>query len=329
MDIDRKTAFARGLPGRFYDAYFINEYGKIEALRSTRYNTCFSVVLITVDGHGDVDPSEGAHLESIKALAKVVTDSVRNCDVAGMACDRELVVILPETDYFGSLIAVRKLTKAAGQIARKGRLSAVITQATFPRDGKGFGELLSTAAKRARERKESVWERQGLKDRLFWEIIGELSGRPYSGFDNSSFEAGSGQDLTEFFIDGINELVLNEVMRAPQKRGVLYYASKSISSLPVLKALNSAGALATRVFLVGEPDGNLSEVKSATPIPLDDPRLKEFLFTFFLNEDSGYALVCKENWGATFSCFHTADPVLVEGLISKFQGEYSLQENFG
>lgn len=328
MDIEKST-IARGLPGRFYDAYFINEYGKIEALRSMRYNACFSVVLITIDGPGGGGESEGALSETLKALANMVTESVRNCDVAGMAGDRELAVILPETDYFGSLIAVRKLTRAAGQIARKGRLSAVITQATFPRDGKSFEELLGAAASRARERKESVWERDGLKDRLFWEIIGELSGRPYSGFDNSSFEAGSGQDLTEFFIDGINELVLSEAMRAPQKRGVLYYASKSISSLPVLKALSSAGSLATRVFLVGEPDGGLAEVKGATPIPLDDPRLKEFLFTFFLNEDSGYALLCKESWGATFSCFHTADPVLVEGLITKFQGEYSLQENFG
>jgi len=65
------------------------------------------------------------------------------------------------------------------------------------------------------------------------------------------------------------------------------------------------------------------------PLALDDPRLKETFFTFLMTEETSYALICKENWGSTFSCFHSSDPVLVEGLITKFQNEYSLKEQLG
>jgi hypothetical protein len=334
LDIEtRPTQFKKVFPARFYDTYFVTEYGKLESLRASRYNTVFSVVLINITGfEGRLMLEDSAALEFMRKAAATILDSVRNCDVAGLADERQVVVILPETDYFGSLITLRKLSKALTAVVPKDKsdVSVVLTQATFPKDGKGYGELLGTAMRRSSERRESYWEKMDLRGKLFWEIVGELSGKVYRGYDNSSFDAGGAHDLTGGFIDQINELVVGEVARAPQRRGILYLAAKKITpALPLVKGLSGVGATATKIFLVGETDESAAEIKNASMICLDDPRMRETFFTFFMSEDSAYALICKENWGATYSCFHSADPYLVEGLITKFQVEYSLQEQFG
>ncbi|MBI2414001.1 MAG: hypothetical protein HYV24_12430 [Deltaproteobacteria bacterium] len=331
MDSEAKSALARKLvPGRFYDGFFVSEYGRLEALRAARYNSAFSVVILTLDGGAQLD--EGAGLDALRAAAKACVDSIRNCDVAGLTDDGQITVILPETDWFGSLAASRKISRAvsAGLAKGKGRLSLILSNATFPKDGHGYGEVVAAALKRASDRKESVWEKEGFRGRLFWEILGDLTARGQKGTGCATFDAGANQDLNEFFLDQINDFVAKEVLRSPQRRGIAYFAFRNIDpGLPLLKSLNASGALSAKVFLVGEGGARALEIKNATAILLDDPRFKETFFTFYLSEDAGYALVCKENWGETFSCFHTSDEFLVEGLITKFQNEYSLQEQLG
>ena len=332
MEIGTKSGASRKpYHERLYDACFVNEYGKIESLRASRYNTCFSVVLLSVDGGGGSPEGEDAGWhEFFGRLSSRVVESVRNCDVVGLGDKGRLLVILPEADHFGSLMTLRKLSRSVEPVSSGTPFSVNLTQATFPGDGKSFAELVGAATARVEIQKESLWEKLGLKNKLFWEIMGELTALAPSGYDNSCFEAGGDRAVTEFFIDQLDELIVKEISRTPQKRGILYFSSKKISQrLPLVKNLNAAGAFSTRVFLVGEPEDSASEIRTATPLVLDDPRLREIFFTFYLNEGSGYALVCKENWGATYSCFHTADKHLVEGLITKFQSEYSLQEQLG
>jgi len=315
-----------------YDSNFINEYGRIESLRASRYNTSYSIVLISVEngskGRNGTD-FDSSH-EFVRALASRVVESVRNCDIVGRADEKRLLVILPEADYFGSLMTVRKLSKSIEQISDEAPFPIIITQATFPRDGKTFPQLMGKALTEVELQKESLWEKLGLKNKLFWEVMGELTNMAPVGYDNSCFEAGTDRHVTEFFMDQLDELIVKEISRAPQKRGILYFSAKRISQrLPLVKNLNAAGAFSTRVFLVGEPEDGIADIHSAAPITLDDPRLRETFFTFYLTEGGGYALICKENWGATYSCFHTADEHIVKGLITKFQSEYSLQEQLG
>lgn len=330
MATDTKTQpGSAGLSEKFHNAQFIQEYGKLESLRAVRLNTSFALVLINVSGLDGAlsavkDPKI---LGGLQKVAAAIVEAVRNCDVVGMTDTKQIVAILPETDYFGALGLVRKLAMATEHL--KGQIDAVVTfsHATFPKDGKSYEELLTTARKRTAERLDSIWEKLSLDDKLFWEIVEGLFSRGYKGFDNSCFDAGMGFELTEFFMDQINDLVLKEVKRSPQKKSIVYFSAKKVTpTLPIAKSLASAGGLAAKIYLAGECEGSAREYKNSALINLDDPRLKETFFTFFLNENSAYALVCKENWGATFSCFHTSDPHVVEGLINKFYFEYSLQE---
>lgn len=246
-----------------------------------------------------------------------------------MADDGRIVIILPETDYFGSLTVARKLGGATEPLRKEG-VSIIFSQATFPKDGKNYGELLTAARARAGEMARSFWHRFGFEDKLFWEIIGALLGEKRNGFDNATFDAGAGFELNEFFVDRINGMIVKEIKRSPHKKGILYFTAKRVSaSLPFVKSLASAGTFATKVFLAGAREEGMGEVSNAKAEDIEDERLRETFLTLFLNEYSGYALACREGWGDTFSCFHSSDPYLVEGLINKFQKEYSLKEQLG
>lgn len=328
MAMDSKSInIKKTAPGKLYDTFFVSEYGKLESVRAGRYNTQFSILLLNIDGI-DTPIHDDEAGEFIKKNTNKILEAIRPCDVAGMADDRQVAIILPETDYFGSLIAIRKITKSLSTALtyENPPKKVIMSQATFPNDGRGYGALISTASKRMNDKKESLWEKNEFRTKLFWEILGDISGTTYKGFENASFDLGGGQTLSESFIDQINELIIKEITLAPHKRGIAFFAAKKLSSLPAINTLGHIGTLSTKVFLVGQSEDSLRDVKNATPIFLDDPRLRETFFTFYLTEDSGYSLICRENWGATFSCFHSSDAYLVDGLINKFQLEYSLQE---
>ncbi len=340
MAIETKTAEAStggkgaSLPDKFHNASFINEYGKLETLRAIRRSTPFSIILANVAGfegalsrHKNLKMPAAAH-----KVAAAIISSGRSSDVVGMTGDNQIVIVMPETDYFTSLALVRKLSDATDAMLRDGVIDCAVTYAlsTFPRDGKTYDELLRTANCRFAERKSSLWDKLGLDGKLFWEILEGLLNRGYKGFDNSCFDAGAGFELTEFIMDQINDLIVKEIKRSPHRKAVAYFsASRIAASFPVVKGLASAGALEAKIYIAGEGDGEIHDMKNASLILLDDPRFKDTFFTLFLDENSGYALVCKENWGATFSCFHTSDPCMVEGLINKLYKEYSLHEHPG
>ena len=94
-----------------------------------------------------------------------------------------------------------------------------------------------------------------MRNRIFWEAVGELASSSFKDPCNASFDAGAGQALSEFFMDQINELILKDIVRNQQKRGIMYLASRKVSSaMPAARFLNATAAFTTKVFLVGGAD---------------------------------------------------------------------------
>ena len=304
---------------KFYDAAFMREYGRIESCRAARFGNPFSVVVISAEDAGEL-PRE---------VAEGVLGSIRGSDVAGVLAGGRIAVLLPETNYFGALSTIRKLTLSLkpGSSSTK---TLFFSEATFAKDARSFTGMVEAAMEKLKEKRLSLREILDIDAKFFWEIIGDIFSRNCDGISNATFDAGAGHRLPGFFIDQVNEMIVREIQRNPRRKGILYFSAPRISpDLPIIRALGETGVTATRVFLAGKHEGNLVGFKNATPVYLDDPRLADTFFTFYLSEDSGYALILKENWGETYSCFHTSDPYLVEGLIYKFQTEYSLQEQLG
>ena len=320
-------------PGRFHNAFFVTEYGKLEVLKAERYNKKLSIILTHIGGLNNLKKKmeKNELLAFLKELIKGMMQALRNCDVVGMVEDKKLVAILPETDYFGSCIAVRKLKKAVENLTTKDQphASIIFSNVSYPKDGKGYGELLAAADKMVNEQEEGLWLKLGFEGKPFWEIISLLlSGAGYEEKDAVPFDIGKDLNLPAFYLDRLQEMIFQEIVRDPKRRGILYLGVRKIlPNLPVLKVLDTIGATSTKIFIVGEGAGEKKwSLPNMTPIYLSDARLLETFFLFFLGEDISYAVACKERWGEQYSCFHTVDQYLIEGLINKFQREYSLHE---
>ncbi|MBE9528924.1 MAG: hypothetical protein IME99_06770 [Proteobacteria bacterium] len=317
---------------KLYGTSFIEEYGRIESSRSARFSTSYSLLTIELEGVDLGAQSSASADDDAASKAKRFISStlgaLRDCDIVALTKKNRLVVLLPQTDCFGAFVLVRKLRKGAESFSKKyPDVTAHYTHSTFGVDGRDYLELYKRTEERAEEQKRSLWNSLGLEKRLFWETIGALFAEPHTGNYNANFDAGQEYELSEFFMDRVNELIIKEVKRSPRRRGILYFSTGKITAnMPILKAIADLGMTKTKIFLSGEQEGEEVSIGNTLPIYLDDPRLKETFFTLFLNEDFGYALLARETWGASYTCFHTSDPFLVEGLINKFQHEYSLQE---
>ncbi len=324
---------------KLHDAAFLDEYGRLESLRAARYNTSFSVVLISLNYGGSADGEKRRDtrmpLGCPPALASAVTgaivDSIRDCDVIGTSSAGNLLCLLPETDYFGSLVAIRKISRAiAGVGDTHPEVSATLAHATFPRDGRWYADLVAHAGRIAEQKKRSLWEERGMGRMLFWEIISEFYRGGIKGIASNCFDAGAGHELPASLLDRLLDQIIDEIKRVPNRKGIVYIHPRGeAASRSVAQALSSMPRTSAKVFVVAAGPEAEREMPHATIVPIDDERLGETSFVLFLSEDSGYALICRENWGGSYSCFHTSDSYLVEGLITKFQIEYSLQVQLG
>ena len=305
----------------------MEEYGRIESCRAERFGTSFSVALVHFDRGEGGQPGELASF--LKGVLPPILSVTRDCDVAGMIDEERLLMVLPHTDYFDSLNVVRKLRKAAAAAAGGLCRRIHISHATFPRDARGFGELVGAAEKRLAQRSRSLWERMGLEGKLFWEILAQLKGVTNEGLDYACFDTGEGLEFPTSLLQRLTEMVIQEVIRSPDKRGILYLGlGDTTPDQPILKLLRSVGETATRIFVVSKEEEMDWEITGAVPIHIGDLRLSDTFFTLFFSEETAYAVIASESWGGQYSCFHTSDPCLVEGLITKLQRDYNLQEQF-
>ena len=311
---------------RYFKRDFVIEYGTLESLRSERYGIPFSLALIEATNAG-----VGLESEIQKMLVDKTLEVMRECDLVTELNGQRIAVFQPHTDYFGSIIAVKKLAHAIEDLTREhGEIPSVtISQGTYPKDANSFEELMDVASRRMNAKRESLWEQLGLKSKSFWEAVAIITSAERDTEYHSCFEYGPNEDGGDTVLDQINKVVLTEISRTPKKRGYAYLGLKTITSdLHIKDTLTGFDKCATRIYLVGDVKKDAKVISdSSTTISISDQRLSDTFFTLFLNEDMAYAIICKEEWGDSHSCFHTSDTYLVEGLISKFQKDYSLQDH--
>jgi len=321
-------------------SYFV-DYAAKEFYKSRRYGRQFSLVIVSVDNLEQMRKTAGRELFrcATRDIVAAVLRVARDADILAKVSENEYYVLLPETDYFGALMFLRRAAEevrkeeSVRKLAERCPVLLSMGAATFPKDGEDFDELLHRCRDRVEEQRGSILRRLHLPDfepGAFWELVDMLlqdSARLPESSPSSRLPADP-----ELFA-AVQHEAAREIGRDPRARGLLYLGAGSraassprLACLPDADLAARAGDSSVRVYLLG-PHGNAAEDPIAehplvTPVFLDgDQRLGSHQFLFFLSENAAYALIQRPGE----QLFHTSDVPLVDALVAKLQALYDLQ----
>lgn len=328
----------QGLRDRETGAYtlsYFSDYATKEIYKARRYGRAFSLLTFSLDNLNTLRTRLGhtAVRQAQQIILRVLGHVIRDSDVVARATEQEFHVLLPETDYFGGLMFLRRALTAvaeepdAKQIEAKLSLGLTGGVATFPRDGDDFDELLICCRRRMDERRGSLHHHLRLEPLPFWDEVELLLGNSKSPkLPEASGEPTRRGKVADVLFEELQAEIGREFLRDPMARGLLYVGGPSVKAdLPIIRALDNApGDFAPRVYVLGR-HADLQEHPAMTPVFLEgDDRLTRHEFLLWMGDGSAYALLQRRGRGATWG-FHTSDPTLVEGLVSKLQTAYDLQ----
>jgi diguanylate cyclase (GGDEF)-like protein len=328
----------QGLRDRETGAYtlsYFTDYATKEIYKARRYGRSFSLLTFSIDNLSGIRTRLGpaAARQAQQVVLRVISQMTRDADVVARAGEHEFHVLLPETDFFGGLMFLRRALASLGDDpdgrALEARLPFGLTGgcATFPRDGDDFDELLMRCRRRMEERRGSLHHQLHLDPLPFWEEVELLLGNARSPrLPDTAGEPARRGKVADVLFDELQLEVARELLREPAARGLVYVGGPLIrSDLNIVRGLDvPANDFAPRVYVLGKR-ADLVTHPTVTPVFLEgDEHLARHEFLLWLGDGLAYALLQRRGRGATWG-FHTSDPTLVEGLVSKLQAAYDLQ----
>ncbi|RJS19206.1 diguanylate cyclase [Corallococcus sp. H22C18031201] len=319
-----------------YNLSYFTDYASKEIYKARRYGRTFSLLTFSVDNLPLVRVRLGAAeaKKAVRGIIRALSRIIRDSDVIAKASDQEFYLLLPETDFFGAMMFVRRAVAAvreepeAQEVEQRLPLALVGGASTFPKDGEDFDELVHRCRRRMDERRASLQRRLMLDGLPFWDEVDLLLGNPTSPRLPSDERAEPSRrgKVADVLFDELQAEIARELVRDPGQRGLLYVGGPEIrAELPIASGLESAPPdMASRIYLLGRR-GDLESHPALTPVFLEgDERVTRHEFILWLSETAAYALIQRRGRGATWG-FHTSDTAVVDGLISKLQAEYDLQ----
>lgn len=319
-----------------YNLSYFTDYASKEIYKARRYNRVFSLLTFSIDTLPQVKVRLGAGeaVRATRGIIRALSRIVRDSDVLAKASEQEFYLLLPETDFFGAMMFVRRAIATVREeaevqaIEARIPLSLVSGAATFPKDGDDFDELVHRCRKRMDEKRLSLHRKLLLDGLSFWEEVELLLGSaasPKLPVDEAAEPSRRGK-VSDALFEELQWEIARELLRDPTSRGVLYVGGPEIrAQMPIALGLEGvSGDFAPRVYVLGRR-ADLDSHAALTPVFLEgDERMAKHEFVLWLSEHSAYALLQRRGHGATWG-FHTSDTAVVDGLIQKLQAEYDLQ----
>ncbi|RMF47920.1 MAG: response regulator [Deltaproteobacteria bacterium] len=282
--------------------------------------------------------------DALDRMIGIVNGVLRDADMLARLEPGHYVIMLPETDYWGSLVAQQRIRRVLdGAVAvsdgkRTMPLKVLMRSAAFPVDGDDFDTLLAVAARRQERLKKSLYLRTGMEKESFWATVRRLLGTPddYS-FDGDRFEI---SDRLRAFEDERTSRYLRipesrreellaafcgDLVESRRIRGIIYLASADFDrDRARVPAIDTIERSATNLFLLGGSRRVAWDMQRVVPIHIDDEQLRRLVVMLYLNEDHAYALFARRRKDELVG-FHTSDFYFVENMIAKLQRHYRLQ----
>ena len=317
-----------------YTYSFFEDSLRRQIFIASRYSRPFSIVYLKIHNYVNLIESFGREVvrSSVRKIINKVEGVIRDSDIMAVRGEEEFCILLTETDYFGSIMAMKRIEDGIAGIkyVSDGESSMpvnmLVMSASYPRDGSDIKGLMEAVTKRTEEVKESLFQHLELSDKGFWEsvdiILEDSEGYKRLG---STLPSEVYSEFSDRFYAGLRDMFAREVSCRPYLRGVLFVGTETISPRDdFCSRIAGLENLSTRVFVVGKKGNEEWNVPNITPVYLKEGEIPVNM-VFFLNEETGYAFLRKPDKGEGSLSFHTSDVFLVEKLISKLRDHYLLQ----
>lgn len=333
-----------------YHINYFTDYVTKEIIKARRYQRSFSILCLKIENYNELrrEYKDSMLNDAVQGVINTTLGVIRDADILAMSKNDEYYALLPETDYFGSLMTIRKINNVlknkafVSDIKNKSHPMEIgLRSASFPKDGGDLQTLLEVVRKRTEETRKSSYTRDRLGGMDFWNIFGILVGKeddyPLALIDGKApmkvergfeDEEGMGKFIlfTPQVLFQVHEIILREIEANSASRGILYLGGNNMEQL--LTSIRSHAKIetsATKVFLIGEKVNNGWEQPNLTHVFVSGEEIEKVNFLIFLSVDYAYALLTRERADGMYYGIHTSEPIFVENMISKLQENYHLQ----
>lgn len=332
-----------------YSAAFLADYFEKERNKAGRFRRPLSVVFVVVENFSFLmeQTRESIVVGALTSMVGAVRRTMRDSDLVARDESNRLCVVLPETDAFGALHAVRRLRRAVKDTCRIPFLGTdyflqpFFMSATSPRDGRSFPELLRVAEEKYARQQKSPLHRMRLADRPFWDVFEVLVGKrehydllrkgeevPY--FIRFRKDLGRNAHFSvprETWLR-VLESVAQEVAVNPEDRGLVIAAGPTPEIYKqIFLCFQPSIPPHRNVYILGQSGSTRFDSRNLMYIATEDEQLKDREFVLYLKESGAYGFFCAPR-GSEVEGFNTADESLVEAMLEKAQEMYQLQGSF-
>ena len=332
-----------------YHISYFADYVTKEILKAGRYQRTFSILCLKIENYHKVrgDYKDAILKDAVQRVLNATIGVLRDADILAMSKNDEYYALLPETDYFGSLMTIRRIKNVlkdkafVSDVNKSHAMEIVLLSASFPKDGDDLRTLLEVVRRRTEDTRKSLYTRDRLGEMDFWNIYERLVGKeddyPLALIDGKvsmnverDFEDDEGMGkfilFTPQVLSQIQEVILGEIEANTDSRGILYLGAKNMEQfLTYLRNHSKVESSATKIFLIGEKGEKGWELPNLTPVFVRGEEIEKVQFLIFLSVDYAYALLTREREDGMHYGVHTSDPVFVENIIAKLQENYHLQ----
>ena len=332
-----------------YSAEYIADCFEKERSRAGRFRRPLSLLFLSIGN--DAPKQEKARDTLVAAALPEIVDAIRKgirgSDIIGRVSPDRFCILLPETDSFGSVLTLGRLRKKlhetgiSRQIGTKSALAQFLASATYPLDGKDFGELSRVGEDRCRRQRSGPLHRLHLMDKSFQDAFDSLVGEPEPSAllrmdEDVDLFAGIRNDLgrnrhfslkRETYLRLV-EAVAQDVSSLGNSRGLVIAAGPRPEIFrQIFLAFGSSISAKRKIYIVGRPGRGRFEGNGLLHVPAGDGFLKEREVLLYLKENGAYGIFAAGREDAMYG-FSTADEWLVEAMIGKLKEACSMHGSF-
>ncbi len=331
--------------GMAYNMAFFRDFLDKELQTARRYGRNLSLLRLSVDNYPELKVAfREKELElGITQMLGKVQEVLRDADIMAMVSPSEYYMLLPETDFWGSLMTQKRIRKALKDLSlsdmrRSLAVQTAVRGASFPVDGHNFEELSQVLTRRLARLKESLFQKGAMQAAPFWSAVEQILGTPKDYRFNggalqvskrlAAFEDGLQSRFFRMSADRFEEVLrafCREVVESCRTRGIIYRGCGDFDQVRKgLSLLEAQERSATTLYLLGGDRRVHWDVQKTVPIHIEEPQFRKYPFLIYLTEDQAYALFAHQHKGELIG-FHTSDFYFVENMIAKLQEQYQLQ----